>query len=190
MTLPDDFSRLRSEVSSTLKSHWKALMIEGVLLVVLGLAAIVVPPFASLAVAILLGWLFVISGVAQLALTFSTRGLPGFGWSLVSAILAVAAGVVLLVWPVQGVYSLTVIIGVYFVMEGVATIMYALEHRKQLTERWGFLVAAGIADLIVAAIIITGLPGSATWAIGLLVGINLVFGGSSLISLALAARNA
>jgi uncharacterized membrane protein HdeD (DUF308 family) len=190
LTFPDDLSPLQTDVTNTLKTHWKALLIEGILLVVLGLAAVILPPFASLAVAILLGWLFVISGIAQLILTFSTRGLPGFGWSLVSAILAVAAGVVLLLWPVQGVYTLTVVIGVYFVMEGVATIMYALEHRKQLTERWGFLVAAGIADLVVAAIIVTGLPGSATWAIGLLVGINLVFGGTSLISLALAARNA
>jgi uncharacterized membrane protein HdeD (DUF308 family) len=92
-------------------------------------------------------------------------------------------------WPIQGTLSLTLVIGVYFVMEGVATIMYALDHRKQLSERWGWLVAAGIADLVVAAFIVMGLPGSATWAIGLLVGINLVFGGASLIGMALAAHN-
>ncbi len=188
MTVPDDISRLQTKMAAAVRDHWKSFLIEGIVLVVLGLAAIIVPPLASLAITIFLGWMFLVSGVIQFILTFSARGLPGFGWSLISAILAVAAGIVLLLWPVQGTLSLTIVVGVYFVMEGVATIMYALDHRKQLSERWGWLVAAGVVDLIVAAMIVTGLPGSATWAIGLLVGINLVFGGTSLISMALAAR--
>jgi uncharacterized membrane protein HdeD (DUF308 family) len=67
--------------------------------------------------------------------------------------------------------------------------MYALEHRRELSERWSWLLVAGIMDLLIAAIIIVGLPGSALWAVGLLVGINLLFGGASLIGMALAARN-
>lgn len=189
MTLPDDITRLQTKMGAAVRDHWKAFLIEGIVLVILGLAAIIVPPLASLAITIFLGWMFLISGIIQFILTFSARGLPGFGWSLMSAILAAAAGIILLLWPVQGTLSLTIVVGVYFVMEGVATIMYALDHRKQLSERWGWLVAAGVVDLIMAAIIITGLPGSAAWAIGLLVGINLVFGGTSLISMALAARN-
>ncbi len=188
MTLPDDIQRLQSGMTAAVRDHWKAFLIEGIVLVILGLAAIVVPPLASLAITIFLGWMFLVSGAIQFVLTFSARQLPGFGWSLASAVLAVAAGIVLLLWPVQGIVTLTLVVGVYFVMEGVATIMYALDHRKQLSQRWGFLVAAGIADLVVAAIIVTGLPGTASWAIGLLVGINLLFGGSSLIAMALAAR--
>ena len=68
--------------------------------------------------------------------------------------------------------------------------MFALAHRKELSGRWGWLLVSGLVDLIVAALIIAGLPGSAAWAIGLLVGINLVFGGASLIGMALAARDA
>ncbi len=188
MTLPDEITRLQSKMTGAVHDHWKAFLIEGIVLVVLGIAAIVVPPLASLAITIFLGWMFLASGIIQFILTFSARQLPGFGWSLFSAILAAAAGLVLLFWPVQGTLSLTIIVSVYFVMEGVATIMYALSHRKEMSARWGWLVAAGLADLLVAGIIITGLPGSATWAIGLLVGINLVFGGISLISMALAAR--
>ena len=188
MTLPDNITRLQTGVTAAMRDHWKAFLIEGIVLVVLGLAAIVVPPLASLAITLFLGWMFLVSGIIQLVLTFSARQLPGFGWSLISAILAAIAGIVLLLWPVQGILSLTIVVGVYFVMEGVATIMYALDHRKQLSQRWGFLVAAGIADLVVAALIVTGLPGSAAWAIGLLVGINLVIGGASLIGMALAAR--
>jgi len=162
MTLTDDLSKLQARMAGAVKTHWKAFLIEGIVLVLLGLAAILVPPFASLAVAILLGWMFIISGAVQLWLTISAKGMPGFGWALLSALFAIVAGIVLLLWPVQGVLSLTVIVGVYFVMEGVATIMYALAHRRELTDRWGFLVAAGIADIVVAGLIVAGLPGSAS----------------------------
>jgi uncharacterized membrane protein HdeD (DUF308 family) len=76
----------------------------------------------------------------------------------------------------------------FFILEGIASIMFALEHKRELTGRWGWLVAAGIFDLLLAVVIFAGLPGSAAWAIGLLVGINMVFGGSSLIGMALAAK--
>jgi uncharacterized membrane protein HdeD (DUF308 family) len=95
----------------------------------------------------------------------------------------------LLAQPVQGTLTLTIVVGAYFLAEGVTTIMYALEHRRELSERWSWLLVAGIMDLVIAGIIIAGLPGSALWAIGLLVGINLLFGGASLIGMALAARN-
>jgi uncharacterized membrane protein HdeD (DUF308 family) len=190
VTIPQDISDLKSKMSAAVREHWKAFLIEGILLVIFGLAAMIVPPLASLAVTIFLGWMFLISGVAGLALTFWARKMPGFWWSLISAVLAIVAGAVLLVQPVEGTFTLTVVVGAYFLAEGVATIMYALEHRRELSERWSWLLVAGIMDLLIAAIIITGLPGSALWAIGLLVGINLLFGGASLIGMALAARNA
>jgi uncharacterized membrane protein HdeD (DUF308 family) len=190
MTLPQDLTRLQSEMRAAVRQHWRAFLIEGILLVVIGLAAMIVPPLASLAVTIFLGWLFLISGIAGLALTFWARQMPGFWWSLVSAVLAIAAGIILLTKPVQGTLTLTIVVGAYFLAEGVATIMYALEHRRELSERWSWLLVAGIMDLLIAAVIIAGLPGSAEWAIGLLVGINLLFGGAAMIGVALAARNA
>ena len=188
MTLPQDVAKLQSQITATVHEHWKAFLIEGILLVVLGLAAMIVPPLASLAVTIFLGWMFLISGVAGLALTLWARGMPGFWWSLVSAVLAIGAGIILLAQPVQGTLTLTIVVGVYFLAEGVVTIMYALEHRRELSERWSWLLVAGVMDILIAGIIITGLPGSAQWAIGLLVGINLVFGGATLIGMAVAAR--
>src|ERR1700676_4641155 len=188
MTLPQDVTKLQSEMSAAVREHWKAFLIEGIVLVVLGLAAMIVPPLASLAVTIFLGWMFLISGVAGLVLTFWARQMPGFWWSLISAALAVVAGVVLLAQPVQGTLTLTIVVGAYFLAEGVTTIMYALEHRRELSERWSWLLVAGIMDILIAAIIIAGLPGSALWAVGLLAGINLLFGGAALIGMALAAR--
>jgi uncharacterized membrane protein HdeD (DUF308 family) len=102
----------------------------------------------------------------------------------------VLAGLVLLAKPMQGVLTLTIVVGAYFLAEGVATILYALEHRRELSERWSWLLIGGAMDIIIAGIIIAGLPGSAEWAIGLLAGLNLMFGGATLIGMALAARKA
>src|ERR1700691_5439858 len=188
MTLPQDITNLQSKMSAAVREPWKAFLFEGILLVILGLAAMNVPPLASLAGTIFLGWMFLISGIGGLILTFWARQMPGFWWSLISAVLAIGAGLILLARPVQGTLALTIVVGAYFLAEGVTTIMYALEHRRELSERWAWLLFAGVLDILIAAMIIAGLPGSAEWAIGLLVGINLLFGGSTLIGVALAAR--
>jgi uncharacterized membrane protein HdeD (DUF308 family) len=188
MTLPNDIGKLRSEMNAAVKAHWKAFLFEGIVLAILGLAAMIVPPLASLAVTIFLGWMFLISGIAGLFVTFWARQMPGFWWSLISAALAVLAGLILLARPMQGILTLTIVVSAYFLAEGVATIMYALEHRRELSGRWSWLLVAGLIDILIAFLIISGLPGSAEWAIGLLVGINLVLGGASLVGMALAAR--
>jgi uncharacterized membrane protein HdeD (DUF308 family) len=184
-----DADRFRSIVPTSIREHWVLFLIEGIILVILGLAAIIVPPLATLAVAIFLGWLFLISGIVGLVTTFWMRHAPGFWWSLLSAVLGIAAGIVLIGWPVSGAISLTLVLIVFFIIEGVASIMFALEHRREFTGRWGWMLASGIVDLFLAAIIFAGLPLSAAWAIGLLVGINLVFGGTALIVMALHARS-
>src|SRR3982075_2455624 len=190
MTLPHDVNELQLKMRDAVRAHWKAFLFEGILLSILGLAAMIVPPLASLAVTIFLGWMFLISGIGGLVVSYWARQMPGFWWSLISAALAVLAGLVLLARPMQGVLTLTIVVGTYFLIEGVTTIMYALEHRRELSERWSWLLFAGVLDILIAFIIIAGLPGSAEWAIGLLVGINLLFGGATLIGVALAARNA
>jgi uncharacterized membrane protein HdeD (DUF308 family) len=186
---PLDVGDLHSRMGAAVQAHWKAFLVEGIILALLGLAAIIIPPLASLAVTVFLGWMFLVSGIAGLALTFWARQMPGFWWSLISAVLAMGAGIILLARPVQGTLTLTIVVGAYFVAEGVATIMYALEHRRELSGRWSWMLVAGLMDIMISFFIIAGLPGSALWAIGLMVGINLLIGGTALIGMALAARN-
>jgi uncharacterized membrane protein HdeD (DUF308 family) len=183
-----DIERFRSALVQSIRAHWVLFLVEGLVLVVLGLVAIALPPIASLAVALLVGWLILISGIVGLVTTFMMRHAPGFWWSLASAVLAILVGVILLGWPLTGVFSLTLVLIVFFMLEGIASIMFALEHRNELSGRWGWMLASGIVDLILAALILIGLPGTAAWAIGLLVGINMIFGGSSMIAMALHAR--
>ncbi len=180
--------RFERALAKSLHDHWVVFLVEGIILVVLGAAAILVPPLATLSVAIFLGWLFLISGVVGLITTFRLRQAPGFWWSLLSAVLGIAVGLVLVGWPASGAVSLTLVVIVFFAVEGIATIMYALDHKRELSGRWGWMLVSGFIDLVLATIILAGLPLSAAWAIGLLVGINMVFGGVALIMMALHAR--
>jgi len=184
-----DLDRLQSAVANSLHAHWRLFLAEGIILFILGILAIVVPPIATIAVEVLIGWLLLMSGIVGLISTFRTRGAPGFGWSLLSAVIGTVAGIVLLAWPLSGALSLTLILTVFLVLEGVVSILYALEHKRELSGRWSMMLFSGVVDLFLAAIIFAGLPGTAAWAIGLLAGINLVFGGAALIAMALHARN-
>ena len=189
-TDPGGASELQRALTQSIREHWGLFLTEGIILVVLGLLAIIVPPIATIAVTIFLGWLFLISGIVGLVTTFWARHAPGFWWSLLSAVLAIAAGIVLLGWPIPGAVSLTLLLIAFFIIEGVLSILYAFEHKKELSGRWGWMLISGIIDLILAAIIWGGLPGTAAWALGLLVGINMLFGGSAMIAMAMHARSA
>jgi len=188
MSMNRDVEQIQRAVASALHEHWGLFLAEGIILCLLGAIAIVVPQVATLAVELLIGWLFLISGIVGLITTFWMRQAPGFWWALASAAIGILAGLVLLAWPLSGVLSLTLVLIFFFALEGAASIMFALDHKRELSGRWGFMLASGIVDLILAAIIIAGLPGTATWAIGLLVGINMIFGGSALIAMAMHAR--
>ena len=177
-------------LAKSLHDHWRLLLIEGIVLVVLGLAAIAVPFVAGLAATIYLGWIFVIGGVVGLVSSLRARQAPGFGWALLSAVLAVIAGGLLLWNPVQGLVTLTYVLIAFFIIDGVAMIFFAIAHRRELSHRWQWLMVNGFIDLLLAAFILTGLPGAFAWALGLLLGIDLVFGGSALVAMALAARKA
>ena len=133
-TMPSgsSMSQFQSAISQAVREHWKLFLVEGIILVILGILAIIIPPLATIGITIFIGWLFLISGIAGLITTYGARQAPGFWWSLLSAILGIAAGIVLLAWPVSGAVSLTLLLIVFFVIEGVLSIMYALEHKREL----------------------------------------------------------
>jgi uncharacterized membrane protein HdeD (DUF308 family) len=171
-----------------LREHWVLFLVEGVVLLVLGATAVVLPPIATLAVTILFGWLFLVSGIVGLVTTFWMRHAPGFWWSLLSAALGIIVGAMLLASPVTGALSLTLVLIAFFLIEGAVSIMFALDHKRELSGQWGWMLMSGIIDLVLAMMIFAGLPSTAAWAVGLLVGINMIFGGTALIAMALHAR--
>jgi uncharacterized membrane protein HdeD (DUF308 family) len=178
-----------SAVSEAIHRHWGLFLFEAIVLIVLGSLAVVLPVVASLAATVFLGWILLLSGLVGLVSTIRARRAPGFWWSLVSAIIAIAAGAVLLARPVQGTLSLTAVLIAFLLVEGIASILFALEHRKGLSGRWAWMLTSGIVDLVLGGILLAGLPGTAAWALGLLVGINMIFGGWALAWMALHARD-
>jgi uncharacterized membrane protein HdeD (DUF308 family) len=176
-------------VTRSIHDHWGVFLTEGILLCVLGFAAITLPFIAGLAATVALGWLFLIAGVVGLVATLRARQAPGFGWALFSAIVAIIAGATLLWQPFQGLATLTVVMIAYFVVDGVLIIALAIAHRRALSGRWEWMLVNGVVDLVLAGIVISGLPGALFWALGLLVGIDLIFGGASLVGMALEARS-
>ena len=183
-------NEIQRAVARSLHDHWVLYLVEGVVLLVLGATAVVIPALATLAATVVLGWLFLVSGVVGLFTTFWMRGAPGFWWSLISAVLGIVVGLMLLSMPLTGAVSLTIVLVAFFIVEGIASIMFALEHRRELSGQWAWMLVSGLVDLGLGAMIFAGLPSTAAWAIGLLVGINMIFGGSALIAMALHARNA
>lgn len=185
-----DVTGYQRAAAAALHEHWVFFLVEGVVLLVLGATAIVLAPLATAVVTVLIGWLLLVSGVIGLFTSIWMRKAPGFWWSLLSALLGIVVGVMLLGSPMTGAVSLTIVLVGFFIVEGAVTIMLALDHRRELSGQWGWMLVSGLVDLVLGAMIFSGLPSTAAWAIGLLVGFNMVFGGLALMAMAMAARKA
>jgi uncharacterized membrane protein HdeD (DUF308 family) len=187
MTTQPDIEDVRRQVAAAIHAHWKLVLAQGIVMIVFGLLAVAMPNIATLAVEIFVGWLFLIGGIFRAVSVWHARRMPGFGWSMLSALLAVLLGLILIARPLAGVLTLTMVLVAFFILEGITAIVIAVQHRDHLTS-WGWVLLSGFIDLFLAYLIWQGWPSSAGWAIGLLVGINMVFLGLSLLMTALAAR--
>ncbi len=179
---PRDYLAFKRSV----QANWGPFLAEGILLVVLGTAAMVVPVLASIAVSVVVGWVLLLGGLVGLGSTLLTRRTPGFWWSFFSAFITIIVGFLMIGWPFEGAVSLTLILTLFLITDGILTIMFAVDHRK--SPNWAWMLLSGVFDLALAAAIVMAFPASATWALGLIVGVDLVFGGFALVTLALAAR--
>jgi uncharacterized membrane protein HdeD (DUF308 family) len=190
MTTQSAEAQAIQQLGGAVRRHWVLFLSEGIALVILGLLALMAPAVASIAATVFFGWILLLSGIVGLVATLRARQAPGFAWSLLSALVGIVAGALLLAWPLQGTLSLTAVLIAFLLVEGVVSIMYALEHRNALSHRWGWMLASGILDVALGALLFAGLPGTALWALGLIIGINMLFGGWALMLMALRARPA
>lgn len=165
-----------------LENRRNLLLIEGILLALLGIFAVALPGIATLSAELFIGWLLIFSGAIQLYHGFQDRKARGFISAVIIGLLAVVFGILLILFPMAGILSLTILLTIFFVAEGIAKIIFSLQLRP--ARQWGWMLFNGIVALILAFIIWSGWPGTAFWVLGLLVGINLIFFGLSLIFLA------
>jgi uncharacterized membrane protein HdeD (DUF308 family) len=187
MSIRPDIEDIRRQMAATIHAHWKLVLAQGIVMMVLGFLAVAEPNVATIAVGIFVGWLFFIGGIFRAMSVWQSRGMPGFAWSLLTALLAIVLGLILIFRPLAGVLTLTMVLIAFFILEGITAIVLAVQHREHLRS-WGWVLFSGIVDLLLAFLIWDGWPSSADWAIGLLVGINMLFFGLSLVMTALAAR--
>jgi len=156
-------------------SHSKWFILEGIIFILLGIAAIAVPAVMTLTINMLIGWLFLLGGLVKGIRTFQAWGAPGFWPSVLSSILYVVAGSLFLLYPLTGILTLTILLASFFLVEGIAEIAFGYELS-------GWFIFSGLINLVLGAIIWSGWPGTAVWTIGLLVGVNLLMYGFSLLA--------
>ena len=178
---------LPPEIKTALGKSWKMLLTAGIISVVLGAIAIIVPPLASVTITYLVGILLLIGAVAYVAEAIS-RGSTGHRiWSAVLAVLYVFAGVWLIINPVSGTITLTWILAIFFLLIGVLRLIAGISSRGKVPNA-GWTIINGVLSILIAVLVIGDLPSSAAWAIGLLVGIQLLFDGIALIATAMAGK--
>lgn len=178
---------LDPEVREGLSKTWKGLMAVGVLAILIGCVAILVPAVASVGTAIFIGWILLIVGAFLIAAAFSAVSVGTLVLRLLWAALTVIVGLWLIFEPHNGTLTLTLVLGLYFLFMGITRTIVAFLNRGQPNA--GLLGLSGVAGLLIGILVLVEFPSSADWAIGLLVGIDLIFIGWTLTSIALVGRD-
>jgi len=158
-----------------------------VLMIVAGILAIASPLAAGIAVNVLIAWLLVFSGCVHLVFSWYTRTTGGFLWELLVGILYILIGGYLLVHPVAALMSLTIALAIYLFLEAILEFALGFKLRPLPGSNW--LLFDGVITLILAVMIWRTWPSSSAWVIGTLVGISMLFSGTSRLMLSLAARS-
>ena len=171
----------------TLQRHWGWLLLLGIVQLIGGLFAFAIPAAASLAAAIVFGAVLLVAGVFQLVHAFSVRGWLGVTLQVLGGVLYIAAGLICLVFPLTGALTLTIIVGALLIADGV--IRCVLASRVRPREGWGWFLAAGIASVALGLLLLLGWPLTGVWALGILLGVNLIFSGVANCALAVALRS-
>ncbi len=160
----------------------------GILLIVCGMFAVAVPLLAAVAVNALVAWLIFVAGAVHLILAFRVHGAGSKIWKLLVGLAYLFLGGYLIVHPLLGVSSLTLLLAVLFLVEGVFDIILFFRMRPLHGSSW--VLIDGLITLVLGAMIYLQWPSSSAWAIGTLVGVSLIISGVSRVMLSMAVRRA
>ncbi len=182
ISLDEAAEAFREAMRQTVKKYSLWYLIQGVLLIAAGALAVIYPAFSSEAVVVLLGWLLIISGVVQGISLLGAAQVPHYWLQLISVILAVLIGFLFLREPEQGLVTITLLLIVFFMIEGISKVVFALTIRP--FPNWGWVLASGLVGIVLSVLLWISLPGTAAWLIGLLLGIQLISVGAAIAYLA------
>ena len=178
-----DMQEIHQKIDHYLRQHWKFFATEGVFFIILGFIAIIVPQVFAVGLALFLGWLLLAGGIVQLLRALSMMDMPGFGLWLFIGLIQTLAGYALVMDPFKGAMTLTMLLSLFFAIEGLAKMYMAFIMRP--VPRWNWMAFSGFTSLMLAIVIWLGWPGPAVWLLGLLLGINMLFLGWSLLKISL-----
>ncbi len=153
----------------------------GIIMILLGAAAITVPLAASIAVEVIFGWIIALSGVVKIVHSFRALSTGRCALRLIGGILYLIVGIMFLKYPLSGVLTITLLLAILFALEGAIKIVVSLQLKPVFSWKW--LLASGIAAIVLAVILSSGFPGEAAWMLGILIGVNLLFSGMTMVIL-------
>jgi uncharacterized membrane protein HdeD (DUF308 family) len=171
--------QIKINFNEFMQLHVKGIRNTGIVLVVVGVLALIVPMAAALAIELILGWLILFAGIAQIIHALRSKGSSRFWWEAGIGVLYCLVAFSLLLNPMQGLITLTLLLTILFIAEGIFKIVLALQLRPAST--WPWLLVSGLLSCALGFIILSNISGNARWVLGMLVGINFVFAGWALI---------
>ncbi len=178
LSLEEASKVMRDAMRQTVKRHSLWYLVQGGLMVIAGIFALLYPIFSSLAVVVFLGWLLIISGITQGISLIGARNVPHFWLQLISVVLSVVIGLMFVRNPGQGLFTLAMLLIVYFMVEGISKVIFSLTIRP--FPNWGWVLASGLVGILAAVFLWSSLPVKAMWLLGLLLGILLISEGAAL----------
>jgi uncharacterized membrane protein HdeD (DUF308 family) len=162
------------------RSGW--LVAIAIFTIGLGIFAISFPFFATVASTLVFGWIFIIAGIAQIVYAIQSKGVGQVVWKLILGLLYLVAGMFVLANPLGGVLVFTLVLGITIFVQGIIQVSMAFQTRR-VSPNWGWMLASGIAGIILGIYIWSNVPASATWLLGTLIGVNLLFDGTWMLTL-------
>jgi uncharacterized membrane protein HdeD (DUF308 family) len=182
MSLDEAAEVFKDAMRQTVRRYSLWYLVQGCLLVAAGVLAIIYPVISSVAVIVLLGWLLITSGVLQGISLIGAGQVPHFWLQLISVILAVLIGFLFLRDPEQGLVTITLLLIVFFMIEGISKVVFALTIRP--IPNWGWMLGSGLIGIFLSVLLWANMPVTAVWLIGLMLGIELISVGAATAYLA------
>ncbi|NOU20943.1 MAG: HdeD family acid-resistance protein [Methyloglobulus sp.] len=182
-TIATELAHMQQKMLVYLQAHWRLLLTEGIIFILLGVSAVVIPQFFSVVIVLFLGWIIVLAGAIQVSRAIFLRDMPGFGLWLSLGILQVVVGYLLIADPIAGVFTITMMMTLFFAFEGATKMYWAYKLRP--LPHWDYVFFSGVTALIFALIILMFWSETAYWMLGLLVGINMIVMGWSMVKMGL-----
>jgi uncharacterized membrane protein HdeD (DUF308 family) len=177
---------IREAMREKIKQHSFWYIVQSGLMILAGILALVFPVISSVAIVLFLGWLLIFSGILQAISLIDARHVPHFWLQLVSVVLSVLVGVLFLRNPGAGLLTLTLLLIVFFMVEGISKVIFSLTIRP--FPNWGWVLASGVISILLAFYLWANTPVTAIWLLGVLLGIELICEGAALDRMAWHAR--